>query len=158
MIEEQGVVVALDGDYARVQTLRGGACGGCSADGACGTSLLDRFLGRRTVLLRARNAGGAAVGDRVLVGVSESGLVRAAMAAYLVPVGGLLIGAVAGQWVGGVAGDLWSLVGALSGFLLALFWLRRYSAASAREPGLHPVVLRRLDGGPHPISVTFLGH
>ena len=154
MIEEQGVVVTLDGDYVEVRTERRRTCGGCSADGACGTSLLDRFLGRRVVLVRARNPVGAAVGERVVVGVSEAGLVRAALAAYLMPILGLVVGAVVGQRAGG---DPWSLFCGLLGFLLALFWLRRYSAASARDPGRHPIVLRRLDDGPRPLPVPAPG-
>lgn len=155
MIEEQGVVVALDGDYAEVRTERRGGCGGCAADGACGTSLLDRFLGRRAVLVRARNPAGAAVGERVLVGVSEAGLVKAALAAYLMPVLGLVVGAVVGQWTGG---DPWSILVGLLGFLLALFWLRRYSAAVAGAAGRHPIVLRRLPSGPTPLPISFSGH
>jgi sigma-E factor negative regulatory protein RseC len=113
-------------------------------------------------MLLARNRAGAGVGDRVVVGVSEAGLVTAALAAYLVPILGLVGGAVLGQWVGGsavgAAADPWSLLGAILGFLLALSWLRRYSASLARDPGRHPVVLRRLDGGPLSLPVSFSGH
>ena len=154
MIEEQGVVVTLDGDYVEVRTERRGTCGGCSADGACGISLLDRFLGRRVVLVRARNPVGAWVGERVVVAVSEAGLVRAALAAYLMPILGLVVGAMAGQRAGG---DTWSLLCGVLGFLLALYWLRRYSAASARDPGRNPIVLRRLDGEPRPLPLSAPG-
>lgn len=150
MIEEPGLVVAVEGAYAQVQTQRRGACGGCSANGVCGTSVLERYLGRRPVHLRALNQAGANVGDRVLVGISEQGLLKAAAAGYLLPLLGLIAGALLGQslgrWLGAVATDLPSLVGAAIGFALALRWLRRYSAGVERDPERRPVVLRRLGG------------
>ena len=42
MIEETGVVVAVVGGLVEVETRRQGACGSCSASGACGTSLVAR--------------------------------------------------------------------------------------------------------------------
>lgn len=155
MIEEEGTVVSLSGDLAEVRTERRGGCSGCGAQAGCGTGLMERFLGRRSVTLRARNQAGAGVGDRVVVGVSEAGLLGAAFAAYFVPLLGLVLGGALGQWLGwpdplapgtdGVS-DLSALMGALLGFLLALFWLRRYSAHRARLPDFDPVVLRRLSG------------
>jgi sigma-E factor negative regulatory protein RseC len=141
MIEETGTVVALDGEVARVRAERRGGCGGCAADGACGTSLFDRMLGRRAVLLDARNAAGARVGERVVVGVSERSLLGAALAAYLLPIAALVAGAVLGERSEG--SDLGALLGAFIGFALALSWLRRYSSALAQDPRRHPVVLRR---------------
>jgi sigma-E factor negative regulatory protein RseC len=155
MIEEQGTVVSLRGKLAEVRTQRRGGCDGCDSSAGCGTALVDRFLGRRTVTLRARNPVGARVGDRVVIGVREGGLLAAALAAYLVPILGLIAGGVLGQWLGqpgpppdpsAAGADTSALVGALLGFMLALFWLRRYSAGRARRTELDPVVLRRLGG------------
>lgn len=158
MIEEQGTVLALVGDYAEIRPERRGGCGACSANGACGVSLLDRFFGRRPVRLLALNQAAAAVGDRVIIGVSEQGLVSAALAAYLVPILGLVIGAALGQSVGPVADgdfqDFWSLFGGFVGFSLALFWLRRYSARLARNPELAPIILRRLSDRPLSLPVS----
>ena len=81
MIEEQGIVIAVSGDYARVRARRQSACGQCAVQGACGTSLLERFFGRRPAEVMAWNQAGAAVGDRVMIGISERGLLGAAMAA-----------------------------------------------------------------------------
>ena len=96
MIEETGIVLGVIGDWADVETRRQGACGSCSANGACGTSLLARYLGSKPLLLRAQNRAGAAPGDLVVVGVPEDGLVRASLAAYLVPLLGLILGGLAG--------------------------------------------------------------
>lgn len=153
MIEEQGIVVSVRGELAEVRTERRGGCSSCGSSGSCGTALIDRFFGRRAVTLEAWNEARAAVGERVLVGVDEGGLLVAAFAAYLVPVLGLVAGGLLGQWLGNATGlaemsvsmlNLSALTGAFLGFVLALSWLRRYSAKRAQHPLYHPVVLRRL--------------
>ena len=155
MIEEEGLVVALSGVRAEVETRRASGCGGCTADGACSTSLLDRLLGRRPVRLLALNRAGAEVGDRVVVGVDESALLRAALAAYLVPILALLAGAMLGRFLTGGA-ESGSLLGGSVGLLLAFAWLRRYSGRLGGNPAAEPVVLRR-KGGSVPISVALPG-
>lgn len=144
MIEERGVVTAVSGDYAWVRTERKTACGQCAVNGACGTSLLERFFGRRPSELSALNQVGAGVGDEVTVGISEQSLLKASVAAYLTPVLGLILGAWAGQTLSGGTGQAASLVGALLGLALALLWLRGYSVVSTRRPGEQPLILRRL--------------
>jgi sigma-E factor negative regulatory protein RseC len=152
MIEEMDTVVALDGPYAEVRTERRSVCGGCAANGACGTSLIERFFGRRSLHVRALNHARAEVGERVMVGISEHGLLSASLAVYLVPMIGLVGGALAGDGVfrslaEGIHSNGASLLGALLGFALALLWLRAYSAASRDRPEQHAVVVRRLERG-----------
>jgi sigma-E factor negative regulatory protein RseC len=147
MIEEPGIVVSIEGPYAHVETERRSACGGCAAHGACGTSLIERFFGRRAVRVRALNQAQAAVGERVVVGISEQGLLSASFAVYLAPLVGLVGGALAGDgliggFTAGRYADAAALVGALLGFALALFWLRGYSARSWSRPEQQAVVCR----------------
>lgn len=150
MIEESAVIVARDGEFADVQALRRGACGGCGAKAACGTSLLDRFLGRRPLRLRVVNVIDASVGEQVVVGVPEAALLRAAVSAYLVPVLGLILGAMLGQEFASLsassASDPFSVIGGLVGFGLALLWLRGYSARLGSNPRYRAVLLRRASG------------
>jgi sigma-E factor negative regulatory protein RseC len=152
VIEESGIVVALDGRYALVRTERRSACGGCAANGACGTSLIERVLGRRSIEVVALNQAQAGVGDRVVLGISEDGLLSASLAVYLVPLGGLVGGALAGDAVSGGLGaghmaDFAGLLGAALGLSLALWWLRGYSSGSRQRPEHQAVVVSRLDRG-----------
>ena len=144
MIEEQGRVIALMGGHARVATRRRSACGHCEVSGACGTSLLERFFGRHPAELVALNPIDAQVGDEVAVGIGEQDLLRAAVAAYLVPVLALIAGALIGETLGGSHAEIASLLGAMIGLTLAFLWLRGYSVASVQCPGRQPVILRRL--------------
>jgi sigma-E factor negative regulatory protein RseC len=146
MIEETGVVVGVTGDLAEVETKRQGACGSCSASGSCGTSLLARYLGRRPLLLRATNGVGAVPGDTVVVGVPEGGLLRASLAAYLVPLLGLMGGGLAGDGLLPGGGEAASALGGLAGLALGLAWLGRFGRSHGEDPHYRPVVLRRVSG------------
>jgi sigma-E factor negative regulatory protein RseC len=147
MIEESGVVVSIEGRYAWVRIERRSVCGACAAYGACGTSLIERFFGRGSMQVRALNQAQASVGERVMLAISERGLLSASFAVYLAPLVGLLGGAIAGEaLLEGVADGAWTdaaaLTGAALGFLLALFWLRGYSARSWTRSEQQAVVSR----------------
>ena len=157
MIEEKGNVLHAADGIAVVEAVRRSSCGSCAAAGGCGTSLLDRFLGRRPLRLQVENSLGVAAGEAVVVGVPESALLRAAAAAYLGPLAGLIGGAILGQhWpLPSTAGatELTSIVGGVLGLVVALRLVAGYSARLAVDPRFRPVLLRR--DRPEPVSVTF---
>lgn len=155
MIEEQATVLHADAQVAYVQALRRSTCGSCEAAPGCGTSLLDRFLGRRPPRLAVANDLGVAAGDKVVIGVPEGAMLRAAAAAYLGPLAGLILGAMIGRhWPGAPAGaDQISLLGAAVGFGLALWLVARYSRTLQHDPRFRPVLLRRWS--PEPVTVSF---
>jgi len=146
MIEESAVVVAIEPNGTLwVEARPQSACGGCAAGGHCGTQALGKVLGRRLVRLRLDDGLGAAVGDRVVIGVPEGALLRGAAMLYLMPL--LLMfafaGVAAGFWDaadGGVA-----LAGG-AGMLAGLGWARRQSRRPWSGSGLTPVLLRRVSG------------
>ena len=148
MIEEDGQVVKVEDDgFVWVETLRKSTCGACAVRQGCGTSVLASVLGQRQAPVRVINSIGAVAGDRVVIGISESGLLRGSLAVYAVPLAGLFIGALAGHYLGdsgthGVA-DLWDLVGAAAGFTSGFVWLKRFSHATGRDGRYLPVILRR---------------
>ena len=158
MIEESAVVLSRDGNMAEVQAVRRGACGGCGARDACGTSLLDRFLGRRPLRLHLMNGIDAQVGEQVIIGVPEEALLRAAVAAYLAPLVGLIVGAIGAHELAGASGLVppqgASLLGALTGFALVFRWLQGYSARLAADPRYRAVLLRRDHGRSAAVHLT----
>jgi sigma-E factor negative regulatory protein RseC len=146
MIEETGRVVEVQGDYAWVETVPATTCDSCSARKGCGTSVLASVFGRRRSPVRALNRAGARAGEQVVIGISESSLVRGSLAVYMVPLAGLLVGTLAGRHLGmdllpGHA-EFASIVGAVAGLLAGLAWLRFFSHASDRDERYQPVVVR----------------
>jgi sigma-E factor negative regulatory protein RseC len=159
MIEEKGYVVGTAKGLAVVEAVRRSTCGQCSASGGCGTSLLDRFLGRRPLRLEVENSLGVVDGETVVVGVPEAALLRAAAAAYLGPLLGLIGGAMIGRhWpLIGPSGatELASILGGAAGLFLALHLVARYSRRLASDSRFRPVLLRRDGGAAASVPVAF---
>ena len=147
MIEESGKVVAVQGDFVWVESERTSACGSCAVRKGCGTSAIAKMFGQRRMRLRVLNRINARVGDTVVVGISESGLLRGSLAVYAIPLVGLFAGALAGHFTGqqllASGSELLAIGGALAGFLAALFWLRHFSRTTAKDVAYQPVVLRQ---------------
>jgi len=147
MIEETGQVVEVRGDFAWIDSERRSTCGGCSVRNGCGTAALARVLGQRRVRLRVLNHIHARVGDTVVVGIAESGLIRGSLAVYVAPLAAFFGGALAGQFAGNyffyVESDIAAICGAVAGLGAGLVWLRRFSRATATDASFQPVILRR---------------
>ena len=148
LIEETGTVVSIHGDMANVETQRRSACGRCSAaDGTCGTSLIARYFGNRRLLLKAYNAIGAEPGDRVVIGLPDGTLLEAAFFAYLVPLLGMIGGAMAGAGIAGMVSPAYeqpiSILGGFGGLAAALTWLPRLAKSKRSGKDKRPQIVRR---------------
>jgi sigma-E factor negative regulatory protein RseC len=89
---ERGTVVKIDAQGTWVKTTQSSACAGCSARGSCHTK---PGSGDREV--NAINTIGAAVGDRILLGIETAPLLKATFLLYVFPILALLIGAFVGN-------------------------------------------------------------
>jgi sigma-E factor negative regulatory protein RseC len=147
MIEENATVTAVENGSAWVETERSGTCGGCAANKGCGTSVLAKVLGQRRTRVHVLNSVGAAVGDRVVIGIAEEALVRGSAAVYLVPLLGLFAGAVSGanlwEWWTGTTADWPAILAGATGLAAGLIWVRQYGARIRYNPAFQPVILRR---------------
>lgn len=152
MIETEGWVESVDGvGYAVVRPLAsGGGCGSCSGRG-CGSG--GSFLGLvpppTPPQLSVRDRRGVKPGQRVVVGLPEGVVMRAAAAHYLAPLAGLFAGGgavhlLAGA-LGGPVGEGVTLLGAAVGMLGAFAWLRGFSRRLGRDPRFEPLVLREAE-------------
>jgi len=142
VIEENARVVRREGDYAWVETQRKSACGQCSARKGCGTSVLDKVLGRRRSVVRVLNPVDAAPGDEVVIGLGEGAFVRGSLAVYALPLVTLLLGAILGEWLGG--SDALSVLGGLLGLAAGFAWVARFTRRIGDDRRYQPVILRRL--------------
>ena len=139
MLREEGIVKAVNGDRAEVQTRVKSACGGCSAKNGCGTSLVASLFPQRGHNFIARNSVGAKPGDRVVIGLDESDLQLASLMIYLLPLLGLIGGALSGIYLarllGSGDGELLSILLGAGGMaaVLLLVRARSYSLAGRGE-------------------------
>lgn len=160
MIEEEGVVISVAGDLAEVDGRRRSTCGGCAVNGACGTSLIARYFGRRRSLLRAHNVIGAGPGDRVVFGLPEGALLEASFIAYLIPllalIGGAILGDhVAGLWAPAYAQEV-SVLSGIGALAAAFVWLGCFARAKAADGRYRPRILRRVEPSGQAIGLPAL--
>lgn len=142
MLEETGRVVQVRGDAAWVETERTSTCVGCAAKSGCGIAVLSRVMGVRRNRVRALNPVHACTGDRVVIGLQEDALVRGSLAMYLIPLMGLLAGAIFGQSVGGT--ESLSIFFAALGLGGGLAWLRWFGRRIRGDQQYQAMVLRRV--------------
>jgi len=146
MIENAGMVVRLEGDYAWVRAEgAGAACGACASKGGCqsaaSTSVLDGALGQPARLLRLANTIQARPGDAVVICVAEGTVLRAVWMAYGVPLllalaGAMIAVALTGNEVVSVAGMLFGL---FCGYLI----MRRSGFAPGRAEPILSISFKR---------------
>jgi len=99
--------------------------------------------------MRARNPIQAQPGERVVVGVQERGLVRASLVLYALPLLGLILFAILGQWAGRLllpmAGEFPSILAGLLGLVTGLLLARKRSLRLQTGEVCRPVILRRVE-------------
>ena len=113
---ETGLVTAIEGDKAIVSLTRTEACAQCRA--------CTMGMQKEEMLLRARNACGAKIGDMVEIALVEGVFLRAMAIMYLVPFAALLAGLGLGWALGGwllPTAREWIAFGLGVGFLLPAF-------------------------------------
>lgn len=145
MIEEQALVVSVQGQSATLEVVRRSPCGLCGQTRGCGASLLGKWVGKRQNAFEVVNTINAQAGDQVVVGVDEKALLASALTAYGIPLAGLLAGAVLAAGLAPAGGDLWPLVGAGLGLLAGLWWLKGHAVSRGLDARFRPVILRQVD-------------
>ncbi|MFP4474443.1 MAG: SoxR reducing system RseC family protein [Desulfatibacillaceae bacterium] len=96
---EDGIVESLNGNMALVKTRRSEACDHCSAKEGCHT-----MGGGKEMEIEVENTLDARPGDLVCVSVLDSSFLYASFLVYMVPILGLIAGAVIGENHGAALG------------------------------------------------------
>ena len=142
MLEEQGEVTVVDGDFAWVACRAQVDCARCARGEGCGGGILGRWLGDRLHRVRVLHDGAAGVGDCVVIGIDERALAQAALLIYGVPLVAMLGGAILGQsWYGT---DVAAGIGLLGGLAAGFAWLAGFSRKIRRHRRLQPRIIRRV--------------
>lgn len=144
MIETQGVVAAIEGDFALVEVKNSG-CGRCHEAGGCGGSSTSQLFCSTPRRFRVVNQIGAQLGETVVIAVADGAIRRSVMILYLLPLSFLILGAILG---GAIAGegqrDQFALVGALVGGTAACWLGGHLQRRSVRRSDLQPMIRARI--------------
>lgn len=122
VVERSGTVIGMDAGVARVRLAPAPGCAGCGSRGACASAAA------KPQIVEVRLPSATTVGSEVTLSIPESSVVLAALLGYLLPIVGLMVGAVAA--IGFVDSDLSAVIGAGAGFLLGLLGARRISSGA----------------------------
>ncbi len=162
MIEQYAQVLAVEHDSVLIVTQRQSGCQSCDVKGGCGTSLIGRLFPQRPQQQLRLPLGDLSSpptpGDRVIIGIDETHLHSSTLSLYVIPLIGLLGGAVAGSLLGEMPGsplpgEPMSILLCLLGLILGLAYARSRSAEWVRKPG-HVIKLLRVESPPFSVPVT----
>ncbi len=149
MIEQNAIVIELDGATAWVETSRQSICGACAVNKGCGAGVLAKAFGFRSPVLRVLNTPQAEVGEQVVLGIDEQALVRGSLAAYLAPLLSMLLFALGAEalseaWAP-ATGEAFTVLAGVIGLVIGFIWLRHHSQRIRVDARYQPVILRRAD-------------
>jgi sigma-E factor negative regulatory protein RseC len=137
MSEAQGIVTAIDGDYAVVRTEEGG-CGRCHEQGGCGGVSVGRMFCSAPRTWRVLNPRGAVVGEKVSVAVAEGAVGASALLIYILPLVSLIGGAVLGA---ALLSDVGAIAGGAVGLLVAWRLVIHQQKQRHCDPRFHPHIV-----------------
>jgi sigma-E factor negative regulatory protein RseC len=139
MLEESATVVKIENQQIWVAAENNG-CSGCAQKSGCTTANLGKILKRKPVSVA--NSLPLSVGDKVIVGIEEIVLLKAAFLLYVLPLIALLIGAGFADWLisdNTPYAEVWIAGSALSSLLLTLWLIQQRQTSAAFQP----LVLRK---------------
>ena len=143
MMQEQAVVVAINGQQVSVETERQSSCGQCSARNGCGSALLGKFFNRNKQHLIVETDLSLVVGDKILLGLDENALLRGSFIVYAIPLlMMLLFPMIVGQFF---SSEIVSIISAAVGFAAGIIYVKYFSIVARSEENFSPVVLKRLE-------------
>ncbi|AJG99650.1 siderophore-interacting protein [Clostridium beijerinckii] len=136
MKTEQGLVIEVVGNSARIKVGRHSDCKNC---GAC--------PGSESLILEANNKIGAKPGQRVILEIKETNVLRAAFIVFILPLIALFIGVMLGGFIGqyiGVNKFMFQVIGGGVIFALSIVIVKHFDKASAANEKSKPVIIRIL--------------
>ena len=128
MIEETAIVVTTADDSMVVEVQQQSACGTCSAKSGCGTQIASSLFKSRAQQLELPNSIEARPGDRVILGIEEADILSGSIRLYLLPMLGLIGGAVAAHTIAlymVLSPELLAIAGGLTGMTAAFYLVRK---------------------------------
>ncbi|MDH5660332.1 MAG: SoxR reducing system RseC family protein [Gammaproteobacteria bacterium] len=149
MITENATVVLIENNQTWIETQRKSACGQCSANKGCGTSVLSKVLGTKLSKMKAINKIDAQVGDEVVVGLNEGSLLKGAFIIYMLPLLFLFLFSFIGQLISQNLqihnSEILVVVFAVLGFYLGMQRVKVFSKSIEKNESYQPVILNKIN-------------
>ena len=144
MITEEGIIKSLKADKASVIIKKSRMCESCGHSSSCGaTGKTEEFE------IEAANPGNADIGDRVVIKIESSPMIKITAVIYLLPVAGLITGIAAGQYIGkkfALDQDLCSIISGLFLFILPFFIIKPFMSRLEKQKRYTPEITGIISG------------
>lgn len=147
MIEETAIVESVNHYEVGIVTTRNSACGGCQQKDGCSTSVVAKFFGEKKIHLKVSSQISVDVGDEVIIGVDEKQFLTLTLLTYLVPILGLFMFALLGQWYSNVSQadhEFWIISFGFVGFVAGVLYNKLYMKHSGLFRYVKPVLLKKI--------------
>lgn len=148
MIEEVATVIHSADGQVLLEAQRHSTCGSCAAKSGCGTAVFASTLGKKSSQFTAENTLNLQVGDKVLVGLHENALLLGSFIVYLLPIIGMFVFAVIGQWFMyqwfNVNNELIVIASAVAGFIVSLNVVKKFNRKIKNDIRFQPVLLKKM--------------
>ena len=142
MIEEEGIVVEVNGDLAKVAVLSKSACEKCASSGVFHPQGEDSFM-------EATNPLNARKGQKVKVVLAPQLYLKASIILYGIPMAVFVAGAIiaknaAVRYGAEANSDLWAFLAGSACLVVSFFFIRRYNKKVERTREYKPVIVEIL--------------
>lgn len=139
MIEEPGIVLAVDVDGVWIATQRKSTCGSCSAKLACGQGLLNSMSAdQKPHTIKVHTDLELREGEQVTLLISQQSLVRSAFLVYMLPLLAMFMAAFGADSLN--ASEPWIIFAAVLGFASGAVAVRLYSERYMSQGAVQPIV------------------
>ena len=143
MAHTRGLVIKIkEGGIAQVVTDRKNACGGCGSTHSCHSCLSNSKM-----ITEAQNSAGAKEGDLVDISLNSGLVLKGAAIMYLIPIAGLMTGALIGSSISGILGIgetisaiIFSILGLCLGFIVTTFISKQMSVKNRFTPIITQII------------------
>ena len=135
-------VVEIKGTSAWVESETKSACGGCAMAKGCGTKVISGYFGKKFVPLKLLNDFDGIVGDRIEVGIYNSTILKASALLYLLPLLGMIVGAIMGTSMN--EGDFFSIILSIIGLISGFALTKTLYSSDHMTTSITPIFLKKL--------------
>lgn len=143
MLEEIALVVKSTPDRLWIETQTRSSCRHCSSSSGCGTSVLAKLFSVKRNQLQVENSLDAKLGDKVIIGMPDELLIRAAIWVYLLPLLAMVLVTILAD-LSGAGEGIQSLAG-LAGLIIGFILLRKHTNSTTSQQKFKPRLLRLAD-------------
>jgi len=147
MLRETGLVTAVDGQYAQVQTKSQLACSSCRVSSSCGNGIIEKYLSGKIFVTEIINSANAKVGQQVIIEIPKASITKASIVVYLVPIFLLLAVALTISSLGASENQviIASLLGLTFGLLVTKYYNRKWLNGELYLPNMVSIVDTQLN-------------